>query len=490
MKITESKLSLLMNSFKVRSKDLAEYLHVDSSLISKWKNNKRNLSNKSNYPESIAEYFLNLDKIYDYTFIKNLIHQNYPKANVEDMKELKNYFQKWILESRTLSQKPSKNYSKNQNEYSTTFTVYRKNEGRRKAVLDFLDLAISMPENQEILLLSQENMTWLIEDKNFFNDWDKKLYKLIQKNHKIQIIHTIDRETTKIAETIEKWFNLHMLGGLKSYYYPKYQDTIINHTLFIIKNTCAITGASKSTEQKEIDCTYFFNDLHTVKNFQNTFFTIKEICNPLIINQDIKKSEELIKKLLNLLNEPDNEYHYSDIPQFTTMDKNDLIQILIENSVKKDKTLKILNIFDQYNEIHKNKNIKTKYLYNLKKMEDNLKYKNILYEDLSLLCEKEIYVKKDLFKKHIKNTLKKRNKNCEIGFIYEKPKKNFGANCIIKQNHKIIAYSNKNKPIITSNTEPTITQAFEFHFNEIWNSIPSMYKKDLNLCKIENILKK
>ena len=51
-----SRLAYLMDKFTVTAKELSEALHVDHSLVSKWRNNKRNLSPRSIHLENIVNF--------------------------------------------------------------------------------------------------------------------------------------------------------------------------------------------------------------------------------------------------------------------------------------------------------------------------------------------------------------------------------------------------------------------------------------------------
>ena len=65
-----TRLSVLMQYLHIKVLDLAEYLHIDPSLVSRWKNGNRPLLPDSAHFDNIIEYIFNRDKRAAYTNIK------------------------------------------------------------------------------------------------------------------------------------------------------------------------------------------------------------------------------------------------------------------------------------------------------------------------------------------------------------------------------------------------------------------------------------
>jgi transcriptional regulator with XRE-family HTH domain len=61
MQPSKSRFEILLNAFRISGKELAELLHIDSSLVSKWKNNKRSMKSNSPHLNSIVQHFIALD---------------------------------------------------------------------------------------------------------------------------------------------------------------------------------------------------------------------------------------------------------------------------------------------------------------------------------------------------------------------------------------------------------------------------------------------
>jgi predicted transcriptional regulator len=56
-----TKLDLIMRLFSVSGKEIASVIHVDGSLVSRWRKGKRTLRFDSSYMAKIVNYFMELD---------------------------------------------------------------------------------------------------------------------------------------------------------------------------------------------------------------------------------------------------------------------------------------------------------------------------------------------------------------------------------------------------------------------------------------------
>jgi len=132
VKKSTSRLAYLMNALNILGGDLANELHVDYSLVSKWKNNKRPLTNRSSYLKKIADYILSIDSAAKKEFIIHLLKEYDPNLNIASPKDIHSSLCRFLSESSQPIQSYNKLiYGDNKNTYQTGFKVYTGNEGKR-----------------------------------------------------------------------------------------------------------------------------------------------------------------------------------------------------------------------------------------------------------------------------------------------------------------------------------------------------------------------
>ena len=176
-----SRLHLLMKMFAISGKNLSELVHVDSSLISKWRSGKRVLKPDSCYVETMVDHIIELDKPNNYINICKLLANDYEKVFSSSEEELSEKLSVWLTSSSTLSKKKSK-FDELKDMDSVELCIFYKlqgNEGRRQAVRFLMNYAISHSPELEVLSYTEEEASWFYEDAAFSKEWGQKNYWLL-----------------------------------------------------------------------------------------------------------------------------------------------------------------------------------------------------------------------------------------------------------------------------------------------------------------------
>ena len=466
----------------IMGRDLATALHVDYSLISKWKNNKRPLTLRSMYLHKIADYILSIDTAAKKEFLMTLLKDYDPNLNTAAPKDVHSCLCRWLSESSQSLQ----NYNKliighNKNAYQTGFKVFKENKGRRTAVLELLDYVLSMSEGQQLFLISQEDMSWLTEDATFLNLWNQKLTQILEKNHKLKIIHSVDREIVELAAIIRQWLPLHLTGGIESYYIPKYVDSSLKITLFIVQNTLALTGIVID-ENIYTRYTALYDDYTTVKMYEKIFDTWLANSHPLIEVHSLEDTDHFLSKVYGMGQRQENSYFYTDMPLFITMSESLLIEVLHENNIEENMIKQCLFYHKQVNQnFHSNiAKITNRHIYNFAKLEHFSQTDRLFYNDLSLITGNNIFVSKEHFRKHLLLLIERleNNDNFEIALLSGDKNPNMIPIILwFKQNSIITAWSSVTMPYALTASEPTLVNAFYYYYESIWNSIPRINRR-------------
>ena len=89
------------------------------------------------------------------------------------------------------------------------------NEGKREAVLSFLGHLVAEGRPRELLLHSDEDMSWLYEDDAFARKWTALLLRVIDNGCRVRIVHAISRDANEMWEAVGKWIPLYMTGAIE-----------------------------------------------------------------------------------------------------------------------------------------------------------------------------------------------------------------------------------------------------------------------------------
>lgn len=283
------KLDALMTATDMQNIRLARALHIDASLVSRFRTGMRTPASDSWFPENFCEWItkqiMELPRNQQIQKLKPFIG-----APVPDTKDdIKTRLFEWLTadpddgESNFMdslldgfdSYRPLKELS---SELTGAFDHIASNSevftgigGLREAVIRFLSLAAIQPEPHTLYLYSDQPLAWLTDDIGFAKKWAALMAIVLQRKNRICIIHNINRSSTEMLEAIKKWIPLYMTGLIEAYYYSKPQESSFCRTMFISPGVCSIDASL--VEGTEDTAKYHFNSEPDIVDYHFRQFT-------------------------------------------------------------------------------------------------------------------------------------------------------------------------------------------------------------------------
>ncbi len=258
------KMDILMSSFGVTNISLAKSLHIDTSLISRFRTGTRNPSLNSWFPQQfcywMAEYIFTLPTEIRENKLLPLIEEPIPNT----IKLLNERLIEWMYSDFKFKDLCLLNEFLNRLENShTPFTisprlmesiksvpVYGRAtktfigiNGLRNAVIHFLVFVAMHSKPYTLYLYSDQPMGWLINNPEFSNVWSLLMHITLQNKNKIHIIHNINRAPTDLFGAIERWLPLYMSGLIQSFICEKDLKGRFHQTMFIVPQICSINAS-------------------------------------------------------------------------------------------------------------------------------------------------------------------------------------------------------------------------------------------------------
>jgi len=169
-----------MEQLNIQTVSMSRALHVDASLISKWKTGDRNISAKSIYFDDIIDYLLEQSTRTIHQNLKNALTDLYPHESIEDENQLELLLRQALSNAQPKFKSPEKQLlSDNANTISAL--TFEENSGRREAVFKILDFAATMTTPGELLFVDNEEFHWLLEDSSYAKEFVCRMEELIHK---------------------------------------------------------------------------------------------------------------------------------------------------------------------------------------------------------------------------------------------------------------------------------------------------------------------
>lgn len=311
------KLNRLMKLFSVSNGKLAKNLSIDPSLVSKWRHGHRLPARNATYIKDLVLFFYQMyqtsDAIIQHRFRRLL--GEWAEVHMDDNEmALKQLLMEWMNPSSETLPQQAPTLTKNQGQQMIhmvqqllnqetvvpapdtgqddekmaiggmlrQYRLHHGREGRRKAVLELLEQVGQMAPPQELLLLSQEDMTWMMESHDFMVEWNHQLMNVLSMGHKITIIHHVDRQEEDLASIMKYWIPLHLTGNVQSWYFPKYVEMPLKNTYFILRDHAAVYGSVNDDTSEENHYTFYFRDPLVAKVLESHYQTFLNQCIPLV----------------------------------------------------------------------------------------------------------------------------------------------------------------------------------------------------------------
>lgn len=177
-----SPLGVILENLEIATSTLARHLHVDASLVSKWKSGDRKLAKNSVYFAEIVAFLLSHD---NNRTLLSILSENFPNETAKSKEDISAMLTSFLLtchfynKQNTKLSKPS---------CTSEVTVYDKGIGRRQAVSDLLDIAEDMQTPREILFIDSEQFRWLLEDKAYAKAWVNRMYQLLERGFHARVV--------------------------------------------------------------------------------------------------------------------------------------------------------------------------------------------------------------------------------------------------------------------------------------------------------------
>jgi hypothetical protein len=506
-----NKLDFLIKNFNSSNSKLARAINVDPSLVSKWRRGNRTPAPDSPHIPLLVNYFLNAGSLqHQKDALVNVLKQVHP--NLENFESLhtRKALTSWLLsESNTVSN----NYSQTpgvvqsidindilakmsaldkfsagiedvtpQTGWDMTikhgergyYEVFKGIKGKRRAVMNFLNMVLSSPRPLELLLYSEEDIEWLVGDPQFFTNWGKALKQVLLSGHKVIIIHHVNRDPARIMAVIDQWVPLHLTGRLESYYYPKYTEKVIKATMFIARGTAAILAVTPE-KGHDTDFTFFHTDPLVIRLAEENFLAFLSTCRQLV---EIYKSGNMLeyyRKVCQLEEKPGFQYVLRNGPTSLTMPAGLYAKLLDDMPLPEKEKKERLALYQKRIEaFHRNLSLyRYREFINIGAFETNLMENGHAYNGLELFTDRAAKCGTADYIKHIAHIINLLEKYDHYEVILYKQHEIDHANKMylsVKEEAAVIlstCHDPGNKPIAIITHQDNIANAFEEYFDNL-----------------------
>ncbi len=455
------KLTILIKISGTSNTMIARYVNLDTSYISRLKNGKRNLPKNHDFLKPMIEYlFKKIKNENQLTALHSAIGIDTIDFSDEEYIEI---IYKWLIGKDSLIVPDDNKYLEiKTNNTSKIYKekresrIYYGNEGKRKAVLTFLQKVIHNQKPTNLYIVSDENLNWIYEDPNFTEMWKGLVLKCLLLGNNVKIIHTINREFSEIVPSINVWLPLYMSGRIQPYYYPKLRDSLFQRTLFIAEDLCAISAVSIGFKTEEM-ANFYVTEKTAIDALIKEFNHFVNLSNELLEiykREDIKKIHDTFRDFFNASGDA---VYKSALPLLFALPKGIMYNIA-ENAGSKE----LIKIYELQKEMFLSSIEKYKTTIFIGKYDTIMKdLDKINIQILESIYSKKIFFSKEEYTKAYHN-LKELEEEYENLTVIEVDDISYDICFYCKDNYAIISNNSYSHLVFTTKTNLLIEAIKEF----------------------------
>ena len=271
---TYTQLSLILDHLFIKSKVLASAIHVDASMVSRWRADKRRLNNRSEHYTNIINFILEWDEHMNYQNIAAFLIDYYPDHPYDTRDDIYRAVDMW-LSDKNMAQAVQLDHTLIPSPVSALqLNVLNTTTQKKKAMLYLLDVAISLSDNRNLYILLDMFTDKLLNEEDFYNKWIERLTKATSKGVSVYFIYSSYFLSSSIIN-MENFFKLCFSQNYHAYYMTRASG--YPFMLCVLEESFAITNFIHIPNERTSSF-FTFSDKNLLFRFQHYYLEQLKNC--------------------------------------------------------------------------------------------------------------------------------------------------------------------------------------------------------------------
>lgn len=434
---TLSPLGFMMEYIGIQTTALAQALHVDASLISKWKTGNRTLSAHSIYMNEVIAFFLN-DETCPVSIVKQALGDMYPHEEITTPNQLEALLRR-ALTTNTLPL-PAMPALSGPGSSSLTALSFTGNSGRREAISQLLSYAETMTTPGDIIFIDSEEYLWLLEDTTYIEQFTQRIMGLLYKGFRAKFVIHYSSYRERFINLFNACSPLIFHRNVDWYYYEYYDELLMNFSFFILNHAVSLLGTSVDKTDSN---TIIFTDPSLVIQHENMAKHMIGQCHELFHTFHPSSIEEVVDGIYHFKRHG-AFYSYLPSPAFVSAKEYLQREILINNGLAEDEITKYLDLNNKFRKATSCHFLKKEaptepfiYIFQLEEMMRRIQEHTFISGSLTLLNGKAVQITKRQYAQELRDLARDLLKYDMMRIIFVSVKDQLplpSINCWCKQN--------------------------------------------------------
>lgn len=320
-------LGYLMERLGISSAMLAKELHLDASLVRKWKRGSRSLSRRLPYFQEVLQFFWDWGQHDSCRMLLSALQEIHPTACFSDKEEF------FVLLSDILEggapcvpAAPADRRATGRVEV----TLYDRTRGHRYAMDALLKMAEMMDRPGHLIFIESELFSWLLDDKEYCALWCRRLYALLNRGFTATIALHFTLQNDLFSLFFVKCSPLLFHRNIEWYAHNFYDDNIYYFSFAVLEHSMSIMTIPLADNQST---SMVFTDSYSVQQHKNVAATVLRSCRRIFRNFSAIQARSFIELFKRWPPLGDVLYTFLPVPAMIYAEEGLLRRILSNNNV-------------------------------------------------------------------------------------------------------------------------------------------------------------
>lgn len=334
-----STLGFLMERLNIQTVSLARILHVDASLISKWKTGDRCLTSKSAYFDDVIIFLMSVSKKSDHKILEKALTEIFPMEEIQTAESPEPLLRQLLSNPKCELPKVTDTTVPDA-AHTTQINIWEGYSGRRNAMDKLLDFAEKMPHAGQIVFIDSEEYRWLLDDASFSKQFVLRISKLLERGFRARFVIHFSSYSERFVRFFEMCNLLLFHRNAEWFYYEYYDENVFQFSFFILDKALSLLGLS---EKQSDSTTMLFKDTASVIHHEVLAASVISRCEKLFVNFLPDKCHEVVQHI-SAIRKRGAIYAYLPAPAFVSAETDLLREILIDNQIAPDQVEHCLTV--------------------------------------------------------------------------------------------------------------------------------------------------
>lgn len=480
MSSQNSRLGYLMKRLEVSGKELSNQLSIDMTTISKWKNNQRKLTYKSENTRKIADYLISNEPKNKTGEIARLLTAYLPGLNTESEQQLADALCLWLSDNdepiferlRTPSAADA-----SQETYMAQVKMFTGRNGVSEAITEFLTYALQVPPDREILMTDFRDMDFEQDDAENVQRFMKLFIDAARCGHTVKIIDCAT-DVYRSYKAVLRWLPMYLSENVEIWRYPEYFDRETRTTTFVMPGEIALNTAAVLSEPV-VKHGMLYADKPTVDFFTQSARSALNKSKRMIETVDTSDTLHMLNILDENLKSRQLTYMLNPMPTFRNMSENLLRRVLQANDVDEETTRICMETSARTRAIRNR--CQYRQIYDLDKIEACVKEGAMPDYDLSAICKKDIRIGREHLRdylQYLKGIGNTEDYSITLAPFSQLELLSADVSFIVQDDSLVVAWDAKRFSRRMHCRELVLVSGFYKYMDSMWKVIPPLCKSE------------